>query len=177
MDFTEKKISSELKYQGSIVDVYHDTVKLPNGNSAGRDLVRHCEAVVVVPILPSGEIVFVEQYRYPLAEVLLELPAGKMDMPGEDAECCARRELIEESGYKAGKIEYLGKLATTPGFCDEIIRVFRATELEAGEACPDVDEFVRVKTLDIAEIRAYVLSGKLYDSKTITALFYAGYSL
>lgn len=177
MNFTEQKINSELKYQGSVVDVYHDTVQLPNGKTAQRDVVRHCEAVVVLPVLPSGDIVFVEQYRYPLAEVMLELPAGKMDVASEDAESCAHRELQEETGYKAGEIEYLGRLATTPGFCDEIIHVFKATQLSDSVACPDEDEFVRVKKLSVCELRKAVKDGVLYDSKTITALFYAGYSL
>lgn len=177
MDFTEKTIKSELKYKGAIIDVYHDQIELPNGKFATRDFVRHCEAVVVLPVLPTGELVFVEQYRYPLAQVILELPAGKMDVVGESAQVCAARELQEETGYVAGQLEYLGRLATTPGFCDEIIHVFKATELSASRACPDEDEFVDVRIMGIQEVRECVKNGILYDSKTITALFYAGYSL
>lgn len=177
MSFKEKQIKSELKYKGAIIDVYHDQVELPNGKYAGRDVVRHCEAVVVLPLLPDGRIVFVEQYRYPLAEIMLELPAGKMDIVGEDAADCARRELQEETGYEADKLEYLGRMATTPGFCDEIIHVFKATELSFNAACPDEDEFVSVKKLSLEQLRTAVNSGLLYDSKTITALFYAGYNL
>lgn len=177
MNFTEKKIKSELKYHGSIVDIYHDQVQLPNGKIAGRDVVRHCEAVVVLPVLPDGQLVFVEQYRYPLAEVLLELPAGKMDVEGESAAECARRELQEETGYQAGELEYLGRMATTPGFCDEIIHVFKADKLSLSTACPDEDEFVSVRKLSLEQLRTAVKNGALYDAKTITALFYAGYHL
>lgn len=177
MDFTEKTIKSELKYKGNIVDVYYDQVQLPNGKLATRDVVRHCGAVVIVPVLPSGEVIFVNQYRYPLAEVLLELPAGKLDLNGESTHSCAARELQEETGYQAGKLEYLGKMVTAPGFCDEVIHVFKATELTMHEACPDEDEFVSVQVLSIEQIRELVKAGKLYDAKTMTALFYAGYSL
>ena len=177
MDLTEKQIKSELKYRGSIVDVYHDQVELPNGKLAGRDVVRHCEAVVVLPVSSDGQIIFVEQYRYPLFEVLLELPAGKMDIIGESTESCAMRELQEETGYQAGKLEYLGRMATTPGFCDEIIHVFKATDLLLSVACLDEDEFVNVKKLTLEQVRTAIKSGLLYDAKTITALFYAGYNL
>lgn len=170
MILAEKKIKSNRKFLGNIIDVYQDEVQLPNGKITTRDLVRHCQAVVIIPILADGSIVFVEQYRYPLQEVLLELPAGKMDV-GEEALTCAKRELQEETGYNSSAIKYLGKIATTPGFCDEIIHVFLAENLQAGKACPDEDEFLNVKILNNSEVTSYIQQGKLYDSKSIAALY------
>lgn len=176
MKLTERKLSSEIKYQGRIITAYSDKVQLPDGNVAGRDVVRHPGAVVIVPVLENGNIVVVEQYRYPLAAVLMELPAGKLDAE-ESFERCAKRELLEETGYNAKKMEYLGKMATTPGFCDEIIHVFKATQLVKQEACPDEDEFLNVREITLQELRELIKNGGFYDAKSITALFYAGYCL
>ena len=170
MELKETKIQSVSKFSGNIIDVYQDQVRLPNGKLASRDVVRHCQAVVVVPILSNGDIVFVEQYRYPLQEVLLELPAGKLDA-GEELLTCAERELVEETGYRAEKMQYLGKIATTPGFCDEIIHVFLAEKLIAGLACPDSDEFLQVKILTSAAVKSAIQTGSLYDSKSLAALY------
>lgn len=170
MELKETKIQSASKFYGNIIDVYQDQVRLPNGKIASRDVVRHCQAVVILPLLANGEMVFVEQYRYPLQEVLLELPAGKMDA-GEEPLACAERELLEETGYRANKMSYLGKIATTPGFCDEIIHVFLAEALVAGTACLDADEFLNVKILSATEVSTAIKSGSLYDSKSIAALY------
>lgn len=170
MELKETKIKSDIKFQGNIIDVYQDQVLLPNGKVASRDVVRHCQAVVIVPLLADGSVVFVEQYRYPLQEVLLELPAGKLDV-AEEPLACAARELLEETGYRAKTMKYLGKIATTPGFCDEIIHVYSAQNLEAGVACPDIDEFLNVKIIAENEITTYIKNGKLYDSKSIAAIY------
>ena len=176
MELLERNISSELKHAGHVVKMYHDQVELPNGKLANRDVVRHPGAVVIVPVLPDGSLVFVEQYRYPINQVLLELPAGKLD-PNEDPAKCAERELKEETGYHAQELSYLGKMVTTPGFCDEVIYMYKATVLTASQATPDEDEFLNVKIIHHTDIGTLVQNGDLYDSKTITALFFAGYSI
>lgn len=176
MELLEKKISSECKHTGSVVTMYHDKVELPNGKLANRDVVRHPGAVVIVPVLPDGSLVFVEQYRYPINQVLLELPAGKLD-PNEDPAKCAERELQEETGYHTQQLSYLGKMVTTPGFCDEVIYMYKAHVVSASQATPDEDEFLNVKIIHHTNIGALVQNGTLYDSKTITALFFAGYSI
>lgn len=176
MDLREIKLSSEVKNIGRVVTMYEDQVRLPNGKVAGRDVVRHPGAVIVVPVLPDGRLVLVEQYRYPVDTVLLELPAGKLDA-GEEPQLCAQRELEEETGYRAQRLTSLGKMFTTPGFCDEVIHVYKAEYLLSAQACPDEDEFLNTKIFTIEELRGLVRAGTLCDSKTITALFYAGYSL
>ena len=98
------------------------------------------------------------------------MPAGKLDV-GEEPLACAARELLEETGYRAKTMQYLGKIATTPGFCDEIIHVYLARNLEAGVACPDIDEFLNVKIVAEKEVAAYIQNGKLYDSKSIAAIY------
>ncbi len=116
-------------------------VELPNGRVTGRDLVRHPGAAAVVALTETGKIVLVRQYRTAIDRVTVEIPAGKLD-PGEDPLDCAKRELLEETGFSAGRIQYLTTIATTPGFCDEVIHIYMATGLTFSGANPDDDEFV-----------------------------------
>jgi len=172
-ELREEKIDGEKMYEGRILDLEVDRVRLPNGGEALREVIRHPGAVVILPVLPDGHIVFVRQHRYPTGEVLLELPAGKLD-PGESAVECGVRELEEETGWRAGETRDLGWFYTTPGFSDEVLHAYFASGLEAAlDHAPDPDEVIEVVTLSVAEVEAACLDGGITDGKTIATLFRA----
>ena len=162
----ERIISEDTAWRGHILDVRQLEVELPNGHRAGRDVVRHPGAAAVVALTQTGKIVLVRQYRAPLDRVTVEIPAGKLD-PGEDPLVCARRELQEETGFVPGQIRYLTTIATTVGFCDELIHIYLATDLELVGAHPDEDEFVNVDLVPLSELIDAVLDGKIEDAKTV----------
>ncbi len=166
---TETEVSSEMVFDGCIIKVYKDTVSLPNGNLATREVVRHKGAACVVPITENGEILAVRQYRYALGQVTLEIPAGKLD-PDESHETCALRELAEETGMTAGRLIPLGKIYTTVGFCDEVIYMYAALDLKPYELSPDEDEFLCLHKIPAVEFEEMILSGEITDSKTIAAV-------
>ncbi len=169
----EKKIDGERIYEGRILDLEVDRVLLASGKEATREVVRHRGAVVVLPLHEDRRIELVRQYRYPMREVLLELPAGKLD-PGEEPIACAGRELAEETGWKPIEIHELGSFFTTPGFTDEVLHAFVATPLEpAPEAVQDPDEAIENVTMTIEEALAACRDGTIRDSKTIATLFLA----
>jgi ADP-ribose pyrophosphatase len=172
-DLREEQISGELVYQGRILNLEVDRVRLPNGGEASREVVRHKGAVVVLPLHEDRRVEFVRQYRYPMGEVLLELPAGKLD-PGEEPAECAGRELAEETGWKPVEIHELGSFFTTPGFTDEVLYAFIATPLEpAPDVAQDPDEAIENVTMTVEEALAACRSGEIRDSKTIATLFLA----
>lgn len=169
----ERKIDGERVYQGRILDLEVDRVRMPSGNEAMREVVRHRGAVVVLPLHEDGRIEFVRQFRYPMGEVLLELPAGKLD-PGEEPMTCAGRELAEETGWKPVKIHDLGWFYTTPGFTDEVLHAFVATPLEeAPEVAQDPDEAIDNVVMTVEEALAACRSGEIRDSKTIATILLA----
>lgn len=163
---TEKKIKSELKYDGNIIKVFFDTVETENGSIATRDVVRHKGASCVAPVTDSGELIFVRQFRYPLGYELLELPAGKLDTVGEDPYVCAVRELKEETGCTADNITYMGDFISTAGFCDENIRLYMAQGLHMGEMELDEDEFLDVVKIPMEKAKEMVLNSEITDGKT-----------
>ena len=163
---TEKKLKSELKYDGNIIKVYFDTVELENGKEATRDVVRHKGAACVAPLTDDGKLIFVRQFRYPIGKELIELPAGKLDTIDEDPYLCAVRELKEETGCTAEKITYLGDFISTAGFCDENIRLYMATGLDFGDMKLDEDEFLDTLQIPLDEAKKMVLSGEIIDGKT-----------
>ncbi len=173
MDYNEKTLKTEDIYKGNIIRIQKQTVSLPNGKEATRDIVLHPGASVVIPINDNGELYMVKQFRKPLDLTTLELPAGKLDSPGEDPKICAERELMEETGLTADKIEHLISIHTTPGFCNEVIHVYTATGLTQGEACTDEDEFLDVERLHISELVDMVLEHKITDAKTIIGILMA----
>jgi ADP-ribose pyrophosphatase len=169
----EEKIDGERIYHGRILDLEVDRVRLPSGAETIREVVRHRGAVVVLPLHDDRRIELVRQYRYPLRQVVLELPAGKLD-PGEEPAACAGRELAEETGWKPGGIHRLGPLFTTPGFTDEVIHAFVATPLEpAPEVAQDPDEAIDNLTMTVEEALAACRSGEIRDSKTVATLLLA----
>jgi len=169
----EQKIDGERVYEGNILDLEVDRVLLASGNEATREVVRHKGAVVVLPIHDDRRIELVRQYRYPMGEVLLELPAGKLD-PGEEPMDCAARELAEETAWKPVEIHELGSFFTTPGFTDEVLHAFIATPLEpAPDIAQDPDEAIDNITMTVEEALAACRDGTIRDSKTIATLFLA----
>lgn len=169
MNFYEKTIDEKLVYKGKFIDVVNQTVELPNKRQTSRDIVRHPGGVAVLAYKDKDTILIVEQFRKPFDKVFLEIPAGKIEK-GEDTESCGKRELEEETGYKARKFTYLGKIATTPGFTDEYIYIYKAEELYKGKIGGDEDEFINVKEIKKGKLKAMIKSGEIVDSKTLAAL-------
>jgi len=172
MNYYEKTIKEERKYTGNIINVDRVTVLLPNGKESTRDVVRHPGAAVVLPITDDWKILMVEQYRKPCEMISLELPAGKLDA-GELPEVCAKRELEEETGFAAGKLVKVLTIHSTPGFSDEVLHMFVATDLVEKKANPDEDEFISCRKYDLSELITKVEKGEITDAKTIIGIFLA----
>lgn len=166
----ETPLASELIYDGKIVHLYKDTVLLPNGQSALREVIRHVGAVCVVPLTDEGEVVCVRQFRYPHAKVLLEIPAGKLDSKEEDRPSAALRELREETGALCQTLTPLGQLLSTPAFVDEVIDMYLAEGLTFGDTDPDEDEFLDVVRIPLEDMVDMILRGDVTDAKTQAAV-------
>ncbi len=166
MDYTERKVTGKTVFEGHIIQVELDEIALPNGRPAQREVVRHPGGVCVLALDQDGQVTLVRQYRYPMGEHIIELPAGKLD-PGEEPSVAARRELEEETGLRAGKLTYLGYLLASPGFCDERLHMFLAQELEQLDSHPDEDEFLDVFTMPYSELLSKVMAGELHDAKSV----------
>ena len=171
-DLIERQLDSKLIFDGRILHVYDDTVSLPNGNSASRELIRHVGAVCVIPVLENGDAVMERQYRYPVNRVILEIPAGKID-PGEDTLAAAKRELEEETGYTASEWECIGTFNPSPAYTDELITLYLARGLKAGHDRMDEDEFLNVELMDLQELVSLIVRGEVPDGKTQTAVLLA----
>lgn len=169
---SEKVLESQQIFKGRILTVRVDQVILQNGCKSTREVVFHPGAVAVLPILTDGNLILVKQFRYPVGTELLEVPAGKLD-ENESPEECALRELEEETGYKARKIEYIGYIYTTPGFSNEKIYLYVATDLIKTEQNLDQDELLRVEVLQPQEVLAKCLNGEIIDAKTLSLVFLA----
>ena len=168
----EKPISSKEIFDGKILHVVHDTVELPNGAEAFREVIRHTGAVCVIPVTEDGMVIMERQYRYPIARVMLEIPAGKLEY-GEEPLSAAKRELEEEIGAVAEDWRHLGDIWPTPGFCDEVQHLYLARGLRFGETHPDEDEFLEQVLMPFAEAVAMAADGRLQDSKSVVALLRA----
>ncbi len=169
-DLTETCVSSEEIFNGVVVHLYRDKVKLANGEESVREVLRDCRAVCVIPIDNDGNVTVVKQYRYAHAKVLTEIPAGKLDA-GEDFLTAAKRELFEETGITAGKYTFLGEIYTTPAFVDEVIYMYLATDLsESGEQHLDRDEFLNVEKIPLDTLVDMVMNGEIKDAKTQAAV-------
>ena len=159
-------------YDGRIVKLDVERVDLPNGNAVTLELIRHPGAAAVIPVDDDGRAVLVRQYRHATGGYLLEVPAGTLD-PGESPEACARREVEEETGFRAERLEPLGWIWTTPGFTDERIWLYLATGLMATAAAPESDEVITVERLPLAEAARRAASGEITDAKSVCALLRA----
>ena len=165
----ETTLSSEHLYQGKILNLRCDTVRLVNGHQASREVVEHVDSAAAVPLLDDGRVVLVEQWRYPVERALLEIPAGIVD-PGEQPAEAMRRELTEETGYAAGRLELLFSTYLAPGYSQELIHIFLAQDLQPAEADPDDDEILRVRKVPFVDAVAACLRGELTDAKTVAGL-------
>jgi len=172
MQFYEKQVETDTKYEGIIVDVKMDIVELQNGNRAKREVVVHPGGVGVVAVTNDKKVVMVRQYRYPLEEELLEIPAGKLD-EGEDPFKCAVRELSEETGYTANKWVDLGKMYPSPGFCRETLYLYLALDLQAGEMHLDHNELLSVEEIALDDLVDEIMTNKLRDAKSVIGILKA----
>lgn len=174
------QLSSRKVYAGRVVGLDVDTVRYPDGSTGELEMIRHPGAAAVVPVAsdPSGDnptLLLIKQYRYATGGTLWEIPAGRL-APGEDPAACARRELLEEVGVTAGRVERLTTIWTTPGFTDERIHLFWAADLKAGVHAREEDEFIEVVPQPLSETLAAIRSGEICDAKTVVAVLYmAGY--
>ena len=148
-NLTETKLTSEKIYSGCILDFYRDTVRLPNGGTAPRELTRHVGAVCIVPLLDDGRVIVERQFRYPVNEVITEIPAGKRDSRDEAPEAAARRELREETGITARKLIPLGPFYPAAAYSDEVIWMYLARGLTFGEQQLDDDEFLNLQAVPL----------------------------
>jgi ADP-ribose diphosphatase len=172
LDLEEHCISSDTIADGGMLTVKRDQVRLPNGHESQREYVLHPGAVVVVPLLSNGNIILEKQFRYPLHQVFIELPAGKIDA-GENILVTGQRELLEETGYTADDWINLGYQHPCIGYSNEVIHMYLATGLTAGEHRRDVDEALEVFEMSFDDCLAMVQRGEITDGKTIVALFFA----
>ncbi len=165
----ETFVSKKTIWRGNAVNFDVDTVRLPNGKLATREYLAHPGAVGVVPFLDRDTVVMVRQYRHPVGEVTLELPAGKLDAR-ESLLSCIKRELAEETGYTAAKFKPLIRYWPTPAFADEVLHLYVATGLKAGKVNADDDEFIETVILPFKKAVEMVRRGKIRDSKTVVGL-------
>lgn len=165
MDLTEKTLKKEYIFKGRIINLRVDDALMPDGKTALREVVEHPGGVCVAALTDENELLFVEQFRYPYSETVLELPAGKLEY-GENPFLAGKRELKEETGAQASEYEDLGKLYPTPGYCGEIIHMYFAKGLSYGEQCLDSDEFLEVKRIPLETAFKMVMNNEIRDSKT-----------
>jgi ADP-ribose pyrophosphatase len=169
---SEQQIKSEKIFDGQILKLYFDQVRLPNGKTATREKISHPGAVGIVPVSDDGNILLVRQYRYPVDDITIEIPAGKIDKR-EEPEKCARRELAEEVGAVNGDLKLLTSFYTTPGFCDELLHLYIATGFQISDNNLDEDEFLDIVSIKLDEASRWIQEGKIKDSKTIIGILMA----
>jgi len=176
------QLDSRRIYTGRVVRLDVDTVRFPDGPTGQLELIRHPGAAAIVPCVsdPPGAdptILLIRQYRYATGGQLWEIPAGTLD-PGEDPEACARRELLEETGVTAARLERLTSIWTTPGFTTEVIHLYLATGLTTGEPSRERDEFIDVEPQPLSRVLELIRGGEIRDAKTVAAILYmAGFVL
>jgi len=170
------QLDSRRMYTGRVVRLDVDTVRFPDGSTGQLELIRHPGAAAIVPCAsdPPGAdptILLIRQYRYATGGQLWEIPAGTLD-PGEDPEACARRELMEETGVTAARLQRLTSIWTTPGFTNEVIHLYLATGLTTGEPSRERDEFIEVVPQPLSRVLALIRDGEIRDAKTVVAILY-----
>ena len=171
MTLEEKFIKRDEIFDGLVLHVVRDTVKLPNGNTSTREMCLHVGAVCILPLLSDGRVLMERQYRYPHGRVFFEIPAGKLNHINEDPLEAAKRELREETGAVAKKYTYLGEMVPSPALINERIQMYLAEDISFVERELDADEFVEVEAVSLDELYRQVMSGQIKDAKTqITVL-------
>jgi ADP-ribose pyrophosphatase len=170
-DLTEHALSSEVVFEGKLLHVRRDTVQLPNGARSSREYIQHPGAVVVIPVLDNGDLILERQHRYPLHRDFIELPAGKIDS-GEDTLACAKRELLEETGYRAREWQYVTTVYPCIGYADERLVYYLARGLSYHGHARDEDEFLEVFQMPFEQALEKVRSGEIADVKTVVGLFW-----
>jgi ADP-ribose pyrophosphatase len=165
---TETSVSTERIFEGRILNLRVDTVRMPDGATATREVVEHAPAVVIFPLLTTGEAVLIRQYRRPIDQIIFEFPAGMID-PGEDPLLAAHRELKEETGFSATQMIPLGAAYMAPGFTDEYMHFYLARGLSAGETDFDEDEHIETHKIPIEALQKMIGDGKIIDAKTMVA--------
>ena len=174
---SDAKLGSRRVYSGRVLNLDIDRVRFPDGSTGELEIIRHSGASAVLPFLsdPSGadpQILLIKQYRYAAEDFLYEVPAGRLD-PNEEPLACARRELLEETGCTAERIEPLYTFFTTPGFIDERIHGFMATGLTRGETSREADEFMTLETMTLSRALELIRTGEIRDGKTAVLILYA----
>ena len=168
MEFNEKTLSETRAYSGKIIKVRVDEVQLQDGRMTVREVCEHPGGVAVLPLTSGGDVVLVKQYRYPYRVELLEVPAGKLE-PGEDPLECGVRELKEETGLTAGRIQPLGVMYPSPGYLNEKLYLYLARDLSAGDASPDEGEYLRVECMPFEELIGLIMDDQIHDGKTVVS--------
>jgi len=168
---TAQVLSSEMLYQGPVFGLRRDELIAPTGLRTKREVITHPGSVVVLPVLPDGRIVMIEQYRHATKQFLLELVAGRME-PGEDPKAAAARELAEETGYRARRLKVFLDVYPTPGFLEERMFLLLASGCVAGQASPEDDEKIVSTLYEPAKLEQMIHRGKLHDAKSIAGLLY-----
>ena len=172
-EILETTIDSKRVFDGIILHIDHLTNRLSNGRTAPREVARHIGASAVLPLDDEGNAYLVRQFRAPINQVLLEIPAGKLDSPDEDRQKAAERELSEETGFTARSWTHLTDMVSSPGFTDERISLYLARDLESGESHPDEDEFLNLVRMPLKDVVDAILRGEITDAKTICAVMMA----
>jgi ADP-ribose pyrophosphatase len=167
----ESCISSEDAYQGKFLKLKKDIVSLPDGKETFREYLIHPGAVAILPILDDGRILLERQFRYPVDQAIIEIPAGKLEI-GEDPLICAQRELLEETGYTATAWKFLGRIHPVISYSTEFIDIYQATGLSSGERCLDDGEFLDVFAASIDEMHQWIADGRITDVKTIISIYH-----
>ncbi len=167
----EKTIKIDSVFKGKIIDLEVQEVELPDGQKGKREIVHHPGAVAVICVTDSEKMVLVKQYRKALEKAIAEIPAGKLEK-GEDPRLCAQRELEEETGIKAAYMKEVASFYTSPGFADELVHVYEAENLSAGEVHTDEDEFVERMDVTLDEAKYMIKTGEIHDAKTMYAVQY-----
>ncbi len=170
-DLKESRITTEVVYKGDFLDVRRDEVLLPNGETGTREWINHPGAVVIIPILPNGKIALIKQFRYAARSEFVELPAGELD-EGEGPKACAFRELEEEIGYRAGKMQFIANIHPAIGFANEIMSIYLAEDLKKTNYNRDKDEFIELIPTNMEEALNLVWENKITDVKSIIGLLW-----
>jgi ADP-ribose pyrophosphatase len=168
----EVTLESKTMFQGRLINLRVDTVRLPSGRVVTREVAEHSDSVCIVPIDAQGEVLLVRQYRTPVKDALLELPAGGVEA-GEVSEETVQRELQEETGFRAGTLRHLSSFWMTPGWCDEYMHTYLATDLTESRLVADDDENIVVERYSLARALDLIGSGEIQDAKSIAGLLLA----